>query len=291
MVDWMQRWREKFEAGLIINDPDLLIIQSVNRKSDNYEWGTVFYSKAREEYKNSIKNPIKQKPTFDEVLMKKMFLSRHGELLVAANPNSLFPGHLVIYPKQRRPDLTIKDLEEIIQLALKTEWTFIHNMENAAASITDWAHFQAYPVNFPICSTKCEIIAENEHSKISKLSDSYPVYGLVVESLSNSLKAAWTLKLTEFLSSIKPRPIPFNLIFNGNRIWLIPRSLSQSKHAASYIGGLELGGLFCLPNADALRLYLPESLRFEVRHATISLGSDLALKIEKEALKIMLELS
>jgi hypothetical protein len=52
-------------------------------------------------------------------------------------------------------------------------------------------------------------------------------------------------------------------------VWVVPRSHAQSEHAASFIGGLEMGGLFCLPTADSLPSYLPGALRKEVERASL----------------------
>jgi hypothetical protein len=60
------------------------------------------------------------------------------------------------------------------------------------------------------------------------------------------------------------------LIVQDRRIWVLPRSRFQSRHAATHLGALEMGGLFCLPNADSLRGYLPGALREEVRSATLA---------------------
>jgi hypothetical protein len=59
------------------------------------------------------------------------------------------------------------------------------------------------------------------------------------------------------------------------------------EHAASYIGALEMGGLFCLPTADSLTSYLPSALREEVRRASLYYEPELRRWFEDTASEIV----
>jgi hypothetical protein len=144
-----------------------------------------------------------------------------------------------------------------------------------------------------------EAIIESSSLKLSRLPESYPTYVLTASGANEAVLAAW---LFEMLSTLKagdssgagkriPSNLPCNVIWRGQRAWLIPRSLSQSTLAATYIGALELGGLFCLPNADSLRQYLPEALRTEVRQAGISDEPELRDWVEHKAREVAARLS
>jgi hypothetical protein len=297
----MLLWWQKQATGLVRYDPNLMVFQGLEDGSGNFGWGTVFYSKAREEYKNRVGSlPEKRAATFDLELMDQLELSRAGELIIAANPNSIVAGHLVIYPQERRADLSLADIQDMCHLAAEQpEWTFIHNMENAAASIVDWAHYQAYPWEFPMAHEPAEAIIESSSFKLSRLPDSYPTFALTAAGAHEEILATW---LFEMLRALKagdsagegkriPSNLPCNVVWRGRRAWLIPRSLSQSTLAATYIGALELGGLFCLPNADSLRQYLPEALRAEVRQAGISDEPELRAWVEQTAREVAARLS
>lgn len=276
---WLKLWEEKFRTGLVRNDPDLLVLHRTEDACGSYGWGTVFYSKAREDYKTRVGSlPEKRAATFDLELMRQLRFARAGGLNVAANPNSIVPGHLVIWPEEKRAELTLEDLLEVSRLAREqAEWTFIHNMERAAASIVDWAHFQAYPWEFPLTRAAGETIHEAAGFRLSRLAPDYPAYVLQVESDSAEQLAAWLFGMLGafaggFGTSVEGgERVPCNIVWRGGgRAWLIPRSPTQTTLAATYVGALEMGGLFCLPNADSLRQYLPDALRAEVRGASIA---------------------
>ncbi len=275
-LDLIHLWWQKHVTGLVRYDPSLLVLHRAEDKCGTYEWGTLFYSKAREEYKARVGSlPEKRAATFDLALMNQLQLGLAGGLVIAANPNSIVAGHLVVYPVEKREDLTLADLRDMCRLAAEQpELTFIHNMEFAAASIVDWAHFQAYPWNFPLAQEASEMIFESSGFQLSRLPESYPAYTLMVSGENEEILAGW---LFEMLLTLKAggvasngQRIPCNIIWRGPWVWLIPRSLSQTELAATYIGALELGGLFCLPSADSMRQYLPETLRKEVRQAGIA---------------------
>jgi uncharacterized protein DUF4922 len=297
----MNLWWEKYNAGLVRNDPDLLILRPAEHAGKEFTWGTVFYSKAREDYKTRLIDlPSERAATFDVDLMAQLQIGRMGDLLIAANPNSIVPGHLVVYPAEKREDLSFADIRDMCQLAAEqTQWTFIHNMENAAASIVDWAHYQAYPWDFPMAQETTEAIFESSRLRLSRLPDSYPSYTLMASAENEEVLATW---LFEMLCALKagapagegkriPCNLPCNIVWRGRTAWLIPRSLSQTILAAKYIGALELGGLFCLPSADNLRQYLPEALRAEVRQAGISDQPELRDWCEQTAREVAVSLS
>ena len=275
-LDLLSLWWQKQATGLVRYDPSLVVLHRVEDACDDYGWGTLFYSRAREEYKNRIGTlPEKATVTFDLELMSQLQLAIEGGLIVAANPNSIIAGHLVIYPREKREELTFADIRDMCRLAAEqTEWTFIHNMERAAASIVDWAHYQAYPWDFPLAQEASETIFESSGFKLSRLPDSYPAYTLQVSGENEEVLAGWLFEMLRALAAGSKatgwQRIPCNIIWRGARAWLIPRSLSQSLLAATYVGALEIGGLFCLPNADNLRQYLPDALRAEVRQASIA---------------------
>jgi hypothetical protein len=274
-------WWERHDAtGLVRYDPRLLVLHAVEDACGEYGWGTVFYSKAREDYKTRVGTlPEKRAATFDLELMRQLQFARTGGLNIAANPNSIVAGHLVIWPEEKRAELTLGDVLDVSRLAREQpSWTFIHNMERAAASIVDWAHFQAYPWEFPLTRATAgeETIYEAAGFKLSRLApQDYPAYALAVEAQREEHLAAWLFAMlgafaTAGAASAGQR-VPCNIVWRGGgRAWLIPRSLSQSVLAATYVGALEMGGLFCLPNADNLRQYLPDALRAEVRAASIA---------------------
>jgi len=272
----MALWWEKQRAtGLVRYDPRLLVLHGVEEACGAYGWGTVFYSKAREDYKTRVGSlPEKRAATFDLELMSQLLFARAGGLNVAANPNSIVPGHLVVWPEEKRAELTLQDLSDVSHLArAQGEWTFIHNMERAAASIVDWAHFQAYPWEFPLARVETgETVHESAGFKVSRLAETYAAYVLAAEAESAERLAAWLFgMLREFGAGGEGgHSVPCNIVWRGARAWLIPRSLAQTTLAATYVGALEMGGLFCLPNADSLRQYLPEALRAEVRGASVA---------------------
>lgn len=275
----MKLWWERHAAtNLVRYDPRLLVLHAVEDACGEYGWGTVFYSKAREDYKTRVGSlPEKRAATFDLELMRQLQLARAGGLNVAANPNSIAAGHLVIWPEAKRAELTREDVRDVSRLAREqAAWTFIHNMEQAAASIVDWAHFQAYPWEFPLTRASGETIYEAANFKLSRLApEGYPAYALAVETSSEERLSAWLYgMLSAFARGGEAgggRRVPCNIVWRGGgRAWLIPRSNAQSVLAATYVGALEMGGLFCLPNADSLRQYLPDALRAEVRAASIA---------------------
>jgi hypothetical protein len=276
----MKLWWERHDAmNLVRYDPRLLVLHAVEEACGEYGWGTVFYSKAREDYKTRVGSlPEKRAATFDLELMRGLQFARAGGLNVAANPNSIVAGHLVIWPEEKRAELTLEDVRDVSRLAREqAAWTFIHNMEHAAASIVDWAHFQAYPWEFPLTRATAEAtIYEATGFKLSRLAPhSYPAYALAVEASGEERLSAWLYgMLCAFARGGEAsgrRRVPCNIVWRGaGRAWLIPRSLAQSVLAATYVGALEMGGLFCLPNADSLRQYLPDALRAEVRAASIA---------------------
>jgi hypothetical protein len=272
----MRLWWERHATGLVRYDPRLLVLHAVEDACGDYGWGTVFYSKAREDYKTRVGSlPENQSATFDLELMSRLQLSRAGGLNVAANPNSIVPGHLVIWPEEKRAALTLADVRDATHLAREqAAWTFIHNMEQAAASIVDWAHFQAYPWEFPMSRAAGETLYESGDFRLSRLAETYPAYVLLVEAQREENLNAWLYGMLCALArgdeASGGRSIPCNIVWRGARAWLIPRSLSQSELAARYVGALEMGGLFCLPNADSLRRYLPDALAAEVRQASVA---------------------
>jgi len=290
-MDLISLWKEKQAAGKIRFDADLLVVQPISG-GRNYNWGTVFYSKAREDYKTRIKQ-TERKTTFDLDLMRGLELAEFGNLIVAANPNSLFQGHLVIYPQKKSPELAFQDIYDITRLAqVQTGQTFIHNMERSAASILDWAHYQAYPVVFPIENETGAALGEFGQVKIARISDDFPAYALVAEFFEVERVARWLLKILELLArSDNPhgQRIPCNFIWRKNRVWIIPRASNQSKLAANYFGGLEMGGIFCLPNADHFRQYLPGVLRKEITEATLACEPETQKWFEDNALRLLCE--
>ena len=274
---WLDLWWEKFRTGQVRSDPDLLVLHRTEDVCGSYGWGTVFYSKAREDYKTRVGSlPEKRGATFDLELMSRLQLARAGGLNVAANPNSIVAGHLVVWPEEKRAELTLQDLRDVSGLARQQEaWTFIHNMERAAASIVDWAHFQAYPWEFPLTREETgETIYEAADFKLSRSPETYPAYALAVEAKREEHLAGWLFAMLGALrvgsGASGGHGIPCNIVWRGARAWLIPRSLSQSALAATYVGALEMGGLFCLPSADRLREYLPDALRAEARQGSIA---------------------
>lgn len=266
-------WKEKYASGLVRFDPDHMVIRPASRNGEFLAWGTLLYSGAREVYKSSVKDNSKN-VSFDLELMSKMRLGEFGSLVIAANPNSLFEGHLVLYPSEKCEYLHLRNIVDITRLALThPKQTFIHNMELSAASILDWAHFQAYPITFPIENEPAEILGEHCSIRISRVNRAFPAYALLAESDAPEAISGWLCKVAELLAGTDTphgKRIPVNYIWRKNRVWVIPRSRNQSHNASSYFGGLEMGGLFCLPNADEFRRYLPDSLRQEIIEASLA---------------------
>jgi Domain of unknown function (DUF4922) len=293
--DLLELWWQKHATGFVRYDPSLLVLHEADEVCGEYGWGTLFYSKAREEYKARVGSlPEKAGATFDLELMKKLELLKAGDLIIAANPNSIVPGHLVIYPAEKRERLTLENVEEMGALARQqSQFTFIHNMEQAAASIIDWAHFQAYPWDFPISKEAGETIIESSGFTLACLTAGYPAYVLTVSGDAKPV-AQWLFQMLERLlnTGIADDGVmtPCNIIWRGDRAWFVPRSPQQTTLAATYIGALELGGLFCLPSADSMRQYLPEKLRTEVRQAGIADQRELRERCEQTAREIASEL-
>lgn len=290
-MDLLSLWQEKLATGKIRFDDNLLVIQPNLTKQD-YIWGTVFYSKSREDYKTKVKK-TQQKTTFDLELMRHLQIAEFGGLIVAANPNSLFRGHLVIFPKKKAENLHFQDVFDITQFAeIQKNQTFILNMEHSAASILDWAHFQAYPIIFPIEKEKNVLIETFSNVRISRMNENFPVFALIVETSESEILTTWLLKILQLLAE-KSNPhgqkIPLNIIWRNNRAWIIPRALNQSTLAARYFGGLEMGGIFCLPNADDFRHYLPENLRNEIYKSTLSNEQETQKWFEENAIRILCE--
>ncbi len=266
-------WRERYRSGLIQYDPEILVLQPIARADDVYGWGTVFYSKAREDYKRRVGDATTRSQTsFDLDLMHRLAIGRHGRLVIAANPNSILQGHLVVYPEEKTEDLSFVDLEDICALAPPhPEFTFIHNMHGAAASIVDWAHYQGYPLAFPLSREPMRIAHTAGDVVLSVPDSDYPAFIVAADGPQRLVSRF----LFELLGALKSgdapgqRRIPCNIIWHKRRVWVVPRSRGQSAHAAAYIGGLEMGGLFCLPTADSLSSYLPGELRREVRRASL----------------------
>lgn len=266
-------WKERWKVHLIQYDPDILVLQRMARADDGFGWGTIFYSKAREDYKRRVRDANERLPaSFDLEMMRRVSIGRHGGLLIAANPNSIFEGHLVIYPEQKREDLSFDDLDDMCTLAPShAGYSFIHNMERAAASIVDWAHFQAYPLPFPLSREPLQVTCPHGPIVLSEPRFEYPAF-LIAADGPQRLLARFLFDLLRALKAGEApsrERIPCNVIWQGPRVWVVPRSSSQSEHAASYIGGLEMGGLFCLPSADSLPSYLPIALREEVQRASL----------------------
>ena len=208
------------------------------------------------------------------------------------------PGNLVIWPEEKRVALTLADVRDLTRLAREhTAWTFIHNMEQAAASIVDWAHFQAYPWEFPMSHTDAceETLYESGDFRLSRLAETYPAYVLSVEAKREESLAAWLYGMLCALArgseASGGRSVPCNIVWRGARAWLIPRSLAQTALAARYVGALEMGGLFCLPNADSLRSYLPDALASEVRQASVADEPDVRAWCEQAARETAIRLS
>jgi hypothetical protein len=272
----LKLWWEKHKTGLVRNDPELLVLRRAGETEEGYTWGTVFYSKAREDYKTKVSSlPSERAAAFDQELMAQLQIGRAGNLLIFANPNSIVPGHLVLYPAEQREELTLEDVRDMCRLAAEqTAWTFIHNMPRAAASIVDWVHYQAYPWEFPLQHEAVETIYDSEELNLSRLPETYPAYALMITSENEDILASWLFEMLSALAAGSAasggKRIPCNIVWRGRRAWLVPRSLGQTILAATYVGGLEMGGLFCLPNADQLRQYLPDALSAEVRHASIA---------------------
>ena len=137
-----------------------------------------------------------------------------------------------------------------------------------------------------------ETLFESAGFKLSRLAQDYPAYVLQVESNDAERLAAWLFEMLGAFArgsgaSVEGgERVPCNIVWRGARAWLIPRSPAQTTLAATYVGALEMGGLFCLPNADSLRQYLPDALRAEVRGASIAdepLMRDWCERVAREA--------
>lgn len=267
-------WKEKLRLGEIRFDADPLVIGPSSGSGS--DWGTVYYSEVRESYKSQVS--IEPKTSFDLELMAKLHLAEHRGLVIAANPNSLFEGHLVIYPKQKSPELSKQDLFDITSLAFEQpEITFIHNAERSAASIIDWAHFQGYALEFPIESAAASPFCEIAGLAIETVSDDFPAYAITFaaprpESIADLLFAI--CHLARFSRIRNGERIPINIIWKYDRVWVLPRAENQSERAARYFGGLEMGGIFCLPNKDEFGSYLPAVLRGQVSDATFRCSAE-----------------
>src|SRR4051812_21203126 len=195
-------WHEVHHRGEVFHDPELLVLHPTSAPCGQYGWGTVFYSRAREEYKASlVKSGVPRPATFDLALMERLRMARVGGLLIAANPNSLFPGHLVLYPERQRAELAPEDLDDLFAIAgAQPDWAFIHNMEDAAASIVDWAHYQAYPVELPIAREDMRPLRSEGGVSLACSEDSYPAYALSLEGSDLTRLSAWTFRLMTVLA-------------------------------------------------------------------------------------------
>jgi hypothetical protein len=289
-VPFLEQWNELWRRQLVSFDPDILVLQRISRTDDGFGWGTVFYSAAREDYKRRVGEVRKgQQASFDLDLMRRVSIGRHGGLVIAANPNSMFEGHLVIYPEQKREDLSSEDLRDMCTLAPRHPlFSFIHNMERAAASIVDWAHFQAYPVEFPLSREPGQEALTSGAVVLSRVRPDYPAFVIVAEAFPRLLARFLFDLLVSLRSGEAPgrQRVPCNIIWQGRRAWVVPRSAAQSEHAAQFIGALEMGGLFCLPTADSLPTYLPGALREEVRRASLHDEPELRRWFEDKATAI-----
>lgn len=286
----VELWREKLAAGLIRFDPDPDVIGS----SDEGAWGMVYYSPAREQYKAEVRD--KASASFDMELMERMHLADHGGLKIAANPNSLFPGHLVIYPRTQASELSRQDLIDISELAATTpDFSFIHNAEHSAASILDWVHFQAYAKRFPLADAAVHPLEQNGEISVSTVAADFPAYAVRIEGTDLSKLVDLLYRIAGLLAT-DDNPhhsrIPLNFIWAGNRVWVVPRALGQSGRAASYFGGLEMGGIFCVPHASEMQSYLPETLRAQVEEATFRAGAEANARtwFEEKVKELLLQL-
>lgn len=272
----LELWREKNLAGSIRFDPDTRIVS----ESEAGDWGVVYYSPIRESYKSEIK----ERPTtsFDLALMDRMHLFDYRGLRVAANPNSLFEGHLVIYPRTKSAELEGDHFADITALAAEhADFTFIHNGDRSAASILDWAHFQAYATRFPLADEPINVLIKERGISLAEVSSDYPAYALRLEVESPETRSGMLRGIYETLSSQdNPRGerIPVNFIWMGGIVWIIPRAKDQSERAARYFGGLEMGGIFCLPHRSDSEEYASELLRDEVRRATLRTDDESATR-------------
>jgi hypothetical protein len=287
---FLEQWRELWRRQLVSFDPDILVLQRMGRTDDGFGWGTVFYSAAREDYKRRVGDVSGgRQASFDLDLMRRVSIGRHGGLVIAANPNSMFEGHLVIYPDQKREDLSSDDVHDMCTLAPRhPEFSFIHNMQRAAASIVDWAHFQAYPVDFPLSREPLHEAVAGGPVVLSRLRSGFPAFVIAVEGPPQLLARFLSDLLGAMKSGDAPgrQRVPCNIIWQGRRTWVVPRSSAQSDHAAQYIGALEMGGLFCLPTADSLPAYLPGALREEVRRSSLHDEPELRRWFEDKAAAI-----
>jgi hypothetical protein len=161
-------------------------------------------------------------------------------------------------------------------------------MERSAASILDWAHYQAYAIDFPIRRTPETSLGAFKGLELSRVSEHFPAYALSLESDNADLIADVLMETLRILKSGNPHGerIPVNLIWKKTRVWIVPRARGQSELAAKYFGGLEMGGIFCLPNADDLRRYLPSALKMEINTATLACEPETREWFEENLLRI-----
>jgi len=167
-------------------------------------------------------------------------IGEHGSLFVLANEFPIFPLHLLLVPAQHRELLQIKDLESAANFAKRfPDYLVFHNMRFAGASRPDHLHFQAVPGNsdLPLLVAPRRELANFESSRLSSVDD-YPACALVAEG-EHAVPLAFAVARVL-------RPMPFNLVLNDDRAFVIPRSKERPDGFAGQFAALEMAGCVVL---------------------------------------------
>ncbi|MFZ2970705.1 MAG: hypothetical protein WA063_06150 [Minisyncoccia bacterium] len=146
------------------------------------------------------------------------------------------PCHYLIYdPEDHREKITEKDIVVLNELAKETGLSIFGNLRDSGASFPRHIHFQSLEVVFPLAGSPVKDSLKMNGIEIAKLD--YPVSAFRLSSIEDS-------GIKVIARAISKLTMPYNPLFYGRDIFLVPRTRSVPSNANGFkFAAAEVAGI------------------------------------------------
>lgn len=208
--------------------------------------------------------------------------AKFGHLNIWLSLKFAAPCHYLIFdPSDHREEPNEKDIIALHELAKATGLSIFGNYRSSGAGFPQHAHYQSLEIVFPIARSK-EIYAFTESGiKAEKLRYPITAFRLTWEKASS---------IGSIAKIIPELPKPYNLMFFGDEIYLVPRIKSTPSNAKSFkFGAAEVLGHVFSRSEEIYDFFDRPTLKTSLENVCLKTGSWIA-RLFEEKLKELLYL-
>ena len=276
------KWNKRFCAAFTNDIREEKIISF----SSNMPSFKIVYSRQLEEWQQ---NPLRKSYTAPSCFFCKGHdeyhyleeVARFAHLRIWYMVKFAAPCHFLIGdPTDHREDVSKNDVLVLQEMAKETGLSFFGNFRDSGASYPQHIHYQSLEIVFPIIRSSVETCFVVNEVEITKLR--YPILAFRLSSRTDN-------GIRVIAQAIPELPKPYNLLFCGNEIFIVPRTKSVPSNTGGFkFAAAEVAGCIFARSKESYDFFNCQTIIDALNEVCLTCGCQEARLFEEELAELLI---